>query len=90
MRVTENDELPKSICELCVQQLHQISEYRQKCSNTQTMLRGCLGTTKLKNEGRVSSSESSVFALSVAPRLYNPPVAGLHQGRVGQGRPWRQ
>lgn len=52
--VDENDSLPKTICELCVQQLQLISEYRQKCVNTQTMLEGCLGTNKLKNEGRVS------------------------------------
>lgn len=53
MRVEENDDLPKTICELCVQQIQKISEYRQKCSNTDTMLRGCLGSPKLKNEGRV-------------------------------------
>lgn len=58
----ETDELPKSICELCVQQIHQIHEYRLKCSNTQTMLKGCLGTTKLKNEGRVYIKDESARA----------------------------
>lgn len=56
VRVEENDELPKNICELCVQQVLQISEYRQKCCNTDTMFRGCLGSPKLKNEGRVSET----------------------------------
>lgn len=62
VRVDEKDKLPKTICELCVQQLHQISEYRQKCINTQTMLEGCLGTNKFKNEGRVYIKDEVVRA----------------------------
>lgn len=65
--VDENDSLPKTICELCIQQVQQISEYRQKCVNTQTMLEGCLGTNKLKTEGRVSSDFESVRFFIIYP-----------------------
>lgn len=95
VRVEENDELPKSICELCVQQLHQISEYRQKCSNTDTMFRSCLGSPKLKNEGRVyvkdeaakagpggSKPATNIVTLKNMKQTLVPLVSQQHQQQI--------
>ncbi|XP_063701041.1 zinc finger E-box-binding homeobox 1-like [Culicoides brevitarsis] len=53
INVDENDKLPKILCTTCVQQVETIYEYKNGCLQAQTLLEGCLTSSKLRNGGQV-------------------------------------
>lgn len=54
----ENDELPKFICNQCVDQIESITQYRNSCLNAQIMLEGCITSGTIKSSGKVYIKEA--------------------------------
>lgn len=54
----ENDELPKIICNQCVDQIETITAYRNSCLNAQIMLEGCITSGTIKSSGKVYIKEA--------------------------------
>lgn len=53
IKLNEKDKLPKVICNSCLDYVETFADFRQSCSNAQTMLESCLNTSKLRNGGQV-------------------------------------
>jgi hypothetical protein len=49
----DKDKLPKCICMQCLEYVNVFSDFRSACSKAQTMLEGCLNTSKLRTNGQV-------------------------------------
>lgn len=54
----ENDDLPKFICNQCVDQIESITQYRNSCLNAQIMLEGCITSGTIKSSGKVYIKEA--------------------------------
>ncbi|KAL5282940.1 hypothetical protein ACFFRR_005753 [Megaselia abdita] len=57
--VDENDELPKIICNQCVDQIESILQYRNSCLNAQIMLENCITSGTIKSSGKVYIKETT-------------------------------
>lgn len=68
----ENDKLPKILCVACVQQVETIYDYKNSCTQAQSLLEGCLTSTKLRNGGQVyikSGTPTQTLVKTEAPPL---------------------
>lgn len=67
VRVDQSDQLPKIVCDYCVQQIQQVEDFRKQCVSAQTMLEGCLIQPRMKSEGKVYIKEEGVRSIKPSP-----------------------